>query len=618
MNRHNIIQILINKINAKDYLEVGISNGATFKRINCDNKISVDPEPLAKATYTLTSDNFFAQNQNTFDVIFLDGLHHSEQLEKDIHNSLKCLNEGGYIICHDLNPLKEEHQSRPYKSGLWNGDIWKTFVKMRSERNDLRMFTIDTDHGCGIITKGSQQTINLKDEDLTFDKFNIHRNKWLNLISVEQFENEFGKNDLKAMLKEYIKKPNKPETNWNLALYYDDIGQTASAVSFYLRTAERTEDDLIKYEALIKAAHCFERQGTRRFTVKNIMKHAIAIQPKRPEGYYTLSRACETAEGDDGKWFDAYTMASIGLSVYDPKTLVPLTTSVSYPNKIYALMYQKAYAAWHCGLGEEARSIFLDLYTNYNLDDHFKNKVYESLVRLNAFSSNSLTLYDKSKHSTLKVPFKGSENIEQNYSEAYQDMFVLTLLDGKRNGSYVEIGSGHPTYGNNTLLLEKDFDWNGVSLDISEEFVNAHNNERKHTCVLKDATTVNYEAFLSGLGFDEYIDYLQIDCDPPSVSFQALISIPFETRKFGIITFEHDHYADPTGGWREKARNYLKSYGYELFASNISPDKNRPYEDWFIHPDVINMNRVHSLLNTDKTTKCAEDYIMGNLNGKAA
>jgi len=27
---------------------------------------------------------------------------------------------------------------------------------------------------------------------------------------------------------------------------------------------------------------------------------------------------------------------------------------------------------------------------------------------------------------------------------------------------------------------------------------------------------------------------------------------------------------------------------------------------------------VHSLLNTDKNTKCAEDYIMGNLNGKAA
>ena len=77
------------------------------------------------------------------------------------------------------------------------------------------------------------------------------------------------------MLKAYIKEPNNPISNWNLALHYDDIGQTATAVSFYLRTAERTEDDLIKYEALIKAAHCFEKQGTRRFTViqrKNLYK----------------------------------------------------------------------------------------------------------------------------------------------------------------------------------------------------------------------------------------------------------------------------------------------------------------------------------------------------------
>lgn len=613
MKRHDIIQTLINKINAKDYLEVGISNGETYKRINCENKVGVDPEPLAKAKYTLTSDEFFKQNKQTFDVIFLDGLHHSEQLEKDINNSLKILNEGGYIVCHDLNPIEESHQIRPYVTGLWNGDVWKTFTNFRSKRSDLRMFTIDTDHGCGIITEGTQETIGVDKKGLTFHNFDVHRKEWLNLISTEEFQQEFGKNDLKSMLKAYIKEPNNPISNWNLALHYDDIGQTATAVSFYLRTAERTEDDLIKYEALIKAAHCFEKQGTRRFTVKNIMKHAITVQPLRPEGYYTLSRAVETAEDDDGRWFDAYTMASIGLSVFSPKTTVPLSTKVDYPNKIYALMYQKAHAAWHCGLGEEARSIFLDLHTNYKMNDEFKKKVYDNLVNLNAFSSPSLTLYDKSKHDKLKIPFDGSENIERNYSEAYQDMFVLTLLNGKKNGSYVEIGSGHPSYGNNTFLLEKEFGWNGVSLDISEEFISAHNNERNHTAVLKDATAVNYESFLKGLGFDEEIDYLQIDCDPPSVSFQALISIPFETRKFGVITFEHDHYADPHGGWREKARRYLSSYGYELFASNISPDKNRPYEDWFIHPDIINMNRVHSLLNVNKDTKCAEDYIMGNL-----
>jgi len=95
--------------------------------------------------------------------------------------------------------------------------------------------------------------------------------------------------------------------------------------------------------------------------------------------------------------------------------------------------------------------------------------------------------------------------------------------------------------------------------------------------------------------------------------------MPFETKRFGVITFEHDHYADPTGGYREKARQYLKSYGYELVVGNISPDKDRPYEDWFVHPDIININEFSILKNNDDSTKMAEDYMMGRTNnGEAA
>jgi hypothetical protein len=612
MKRTDIIQALINITTAKNYLEVGISNGANIKRIVCENKVSVDPEPLSNATHVMNSDDFFKQNKKTFDVIFLDGLHLAEQLEKDILNSLEVLNEGGYIVCHDINPEKEEHQVRNYIGGTWNGDVWKAFVSLRSNRDDLYMITVDTDYGCAVITRGKQEKIEVPLE-LTFSDLVKNRKNWLNLISPREFEEEFGCNDLKSMLKAYIQKPNNPEANWNLALYYDEIGQTATAVSFYIRTAERTTDDLIKYEALIRTANCFEKQGTRRFTVKNIMKHAITVQPHRPEGYYILSKAYEHDTNNDGRWFDSYTMASIGLSFSDSR-IIPLSTDVDYPGK-HSLLFQKAHSAWWCGLGDDSRNMFLDLYANYELGNTYKQAVYENLVKMNVFSSSSLTLYNNRKHDKLKTKFEGSEGIIQNYSEAYQDMFVLTLLNGKKNGSYVEIGSGHPTYGNNTYLLEKDFGWKGVSLDISEDFVKAHNDQRSHTCVLKDATTVNYSKFLDGLGFGNDIDYLQIDCDPPSVSYQVLLSIPFDSRRFGIITFEHDHYTDPNSGYREKARKYLESYGYKLFVSNISPDKNRPYEDWFVHPELININAVRSLENTSDRTKMAEDYMMGTLSG---
>ena len=414
------------------------------------------------------------------------------------------------------------------------------------------------------------------------------------------------------LIEEYVLDPNNAEKNFEIARAYDHLGQFASAVSFYIRTAERTEDTLLKYECLILAALCFEKQGTRKFTVKGLLQHAVAIQPKRPEGYYLLSLFYEN-ENNDGKWFNSYLMASIGMECSDFEDLVPLRNKV-YPGK-HAIYFQKGHSAWWCGLREESQAIFLDLYATHLENDNIRAAVFNNLKIMGAFASKRLELYDKSKYNRLKIPFPGAENITQNYSEAYQDMFVLSVLKGKKNGTYVEIGSGDPSYGNNTYLLEKDFNWNGISLDISEEFVKAHNEKRNHTCILKDATVANYEALFAAAGFDEVIDYLQIDCDPPSISFKALLAIPFEKYKFRTITFEHDHYADPQGGFREKSRNYLQAQGYTLFVANISPDDNRPYEDWYIKSDLLDddMLEVLSFFISNKdieNTKKAEKFLL--------
>lgn len=188
MTRTNIIQSLIKKISAKKYLEIGMGPGINFNTITCDYKICVDPNPTVPVTFKLTSDDFFKQNKETFDVIFIDGLHWSEQLYKDINNSLSILNENGYIICHDINPHSEfiQRYPQPKVESEWTGDCWKAWVRLRAERDDLSMSVVDTDYGCGIITKGSQQIIKIENE-LTWELLDEQRNNLLNLISVEEF-----------------------------------------------------------------------------------------------------------------------------------------------------------------------------------------------------------------------------------------------------------------------------------------------------------------------------------------------------------------------------------------------------------------------------------------------
>ena len=51
--------------------------------------------------YKSTSDIFFNNNQNFFDIIYIDGLHKYYQVKKDLNNALKYLKEDGIIICDD-------------------------------------------------------------------------------------------------------------------------------------------------------------------------------------------------------------------------------------------------------------------------------------------------------------------------------------------------------------------------------------------------------------------------------------------------------------------------------------------------------------------------------------
>jgi hypothetical protein len=191
MNRTDIINFFIKKYDHKSYLEIGVSDpGVNFAKIIVDKKISVDPN-VNEANFVMTSDDFFKENNEKFDVIFIDGLHESEQVYRDIHNSINSLNDGGSIILHDCNPHSEIIQLVPQiQGGEWTGDCWKAFVKFRQENNQYFTFVIDTDYGVGVIKKSNKGITPLViDKDINYENFDSNRIDWLNLISCDNLEN---------------------------------------------------------------------------------------------------------------------------------------------------------------------------------------------------------------------------------------------------------------------------------------------------------------------------------------------------------------------------------------------------------------------------------------------
>jgi hypothetical protein len=201
--RADIINHLINKKKYKSYLEVGTCHpDHNFNKINCIFKECIDPTPLADTiTYKMTSDDAFKiirQNNKKYDIIFIDGLHEKNQVDKDVYNSLMALNKGGTIVLHDCNPPTKLHSLPPDEffkdptncikaNGAWNGDVYRTIIELRTSQPNLYVCVVDTDWGCGIVHEGTQKLYPKEKDIFTYEYFDAHRKELLNLISVEDF-----------------------------------------------------------------------------------------------------------------------------------------------------------------------------------------------------------------------------------------------------------------------------------------------------------------------------------------------------------------------------------------------------------------------------------------------
>ncbi len=185
-NRGAFINKALNKFQDGKYLEIGCNNDKNFNNIFAKLKVGVDPN--LGGTIRDTSDNFFKKNMIFFDVILIDGLHTFEQCRKDIINSLKFLNDQGYIFIHDLIPRSWLEENVPRLQTMWTGDVWKVSLEL-SKTTGIDFSVILADMGVGMIKKENKNVIyydnysNIK--DLKYKDF-LNRIDEIKLIDVDQ------------------------------------------------------------------------------------------------------------------------------------------------------------------------------------------------------------------------------------------------------------------------------------------------------------------------------------------------------------------------------------------------------------------------------------------------
>ncbi len=141
-------------------------------------------------------------------------------------------------------------------------------------------------------------------------------------------------------------------------------------------------------------------------------------------------------------------------------------------------------------------------------------------------------------------------------SQHAQDAFVVKKMDGKRNGFFVDIGCNDPIRFNNTMLLEREFGWRGVSIDAQAQFIDRYHEERStpfiHACIGDTQKLVSF-ARVSGRhyaglsGVEDHLDQRKVASrsrDVTQMEQNPLMDVlaPYEVREIDCLFMDVEGY----------------------------------------------------------------------------
>ncbi len=213
MTKLELIQFLIEQHKYKRYLEIGVQMSKTFNEIPCETKVGVDKRIRIfmfdpKIYKEMDSDTFFETNKEKFDVILVDGGTEPDQVERDILNSVSCLNDNGIVLIKDtlirpemlriLFNVKYETFKTDYIPKEFREENGPKIEK--STRVKFNLWTVDVDGGVTIIKKMKEEDASIpvwgnenilynkkKKENFWDNELNDMKGEIFNIINKTQF-----------------------------------------------------------------------------------------------------------------------------------------------------------------------------------------------------------------------------------------------------------------------------------------------------------------------------------------------------------------------------------------------------------------------------------------------
>lgn len=181
----------------------------------------------------------------------------------------------------------------------------------------------------------------------------------------------------------------------------------------------------------------------------------------------------------------------------------------------------------------------------------------------------------------------------KTHSQAGQDWFALYCNNFNNRGYFVDLGCNTFRDGNNTFLLETEFNWRGILVDYVPALVQECNENRSNPAIRADLTTRSVTSILDEYDAPHLLSYVSLDLDGEESRIICLKNIDPEKYKMRCLTFETDAYTFGDN-MRNQARDYLSNLGYELICGDVHYTGLR-FEDWYVLPELVDMELMKKL-----------------------
>lgn len=199
------------------------------------------------------------------------------------------------------------------------------------------------------------------------------------------------------------------------------------------------------------------------------------------------------------------------------------------------------------------------------------------------------------------------------HSELRQDLFALFASQHKKQGFFVEFGAMDGVRASNTLMLERDHDWQGILSEPNPRY----NPElpRKRKCIIDlrcvsnttgncvkfqtasqsgwpgmvghiyreansrgeviEVETVSLNDLLTQHQAPDVVDYVSVDTD----GSEPMIMQGFDFARQHVLSWTIEHNNEP---WRADIKTLMEQHGYTRVLERFSS-----YDDWYLHQDVL-------------------------------